>query len=474
MSTEITLNEAQKEAVHGALNLRGSRDEIFTVAGLAGTGKTVALIELVRQLKMAGYRPAVCAPTGKAAHVITGKADGLFIAKTLHSALTENPVDHLKEINARIGKLRDMIERGLEKAPLEAEIKELEEIADRFKNKSRMSFHPIDPELFYELYDCLVVDEASMIGMDTMRRPFMDRIRVPKFFFGDDGQLPPVQDKPAVSLSHPTVRLTEIHRQAEGSGIIHVAHSVRKNSVIDTQAFEEYEDLGFETDASLPTVMKYAEDHQILVWKNVTRHQLNSSIRGVRGFDYMALPEPKDRLRPMVGEELLFDQNSTERGFFKGQPFRVLEIEDTEKYLSRFSRNRNPYITAVKIGIDRPGGILEEVEVALCLRDLIPPSVRLKETAREDNYMRIAAERQGLMCMYPYALTVHKAQGSEWENVCVVGEYPQRMDKFAEWFYTAVTRASKRLVVCSNTYFKKPRQRRTLAQIRAEREEKAS
>ena len=45
---------------------------------------------------------------------------------------------------------------------------------------------------------------------------------------------------------------------------------------------------------------------------------------------------------------------------------------------------------------------------------------------------------------YGYALTVHKAQGSEWPSVLLIDEYS--MPEYRkEWLYTGITRAAKRL-----------------------------
>jgi len=461
MSDAITLNAEQDLAIGMALEYleEGDGENHFTVSGLAGTGKTVTLIELVRRMKEQGFRPAVCAPTGKAAHVISGKQD-YFKARTLHSVLTDNPVDHLKEINARMEVCKaDMMARPHMRAELLAEWENLQDLADKYGNKSKMSFQAIDPEDFYEFFDCLICDEASMIGQDTMMRPFINNIKVPKIYFGDYGQLPPVQDRPAIDLANPDIKLTEIHRQAEGSGIIKVAHNVRGNGAVDIETFAASADLTYSDDEGIATVLEYAKDHQVLVWKNVTRHHLNLAIRLAKGFDYVSLPDG-DQLRPMPGEELLFDQNKADDGIFKGQPLKIVEIQATDEYMKR----TNPYLT--KATIELENGL--EYSCVLCLSDLIPPNVMLMDNQREDTYSRIESERKGVKVMYPYALTVHKSQGSEWPKVCVVGEYPRRMDGFPEWFYTGVTRAKDELVVLSKSYFKQPKKRRSMTEIRAQ------
>ena len=48
---------------------------------------------------------------------------------------------------------------------------------------------------------------------------------------------------------------------------------------------------------------------------------------------------------------------------------------------------------------------------------------------------------------YGYALTVHKAQGSQWGNVLLVDESGCFRDTSKRWLYTAVTRATSRITV---------------------------
>lgn len=49
---------------------------------------------------------------------------------------------------------------------------------------------------------------------------------------------------------------------------------------------------------------------------------------------------------------------------------------------------------------------------------------------------------------YAYAITTHKAQGSEWDKVLVFEEgFPFDKEEHKRWLYTAITRASKKLVI---------------------------
>ena len=47
---------------------------------------------------------------------------------------------------------------------------------------------------------------------------------------------------------------------------------------------------------------------------------------------------------------------------------------------------------------------------------------------------------------YGYAITVHKSQGSEYNNVLLIDDWPPHKD-YNRWLYTAVTRAKKKIII---------------------------
>lgn len=61
--------------------------------------------------------------------------------------------------------------------------------------------------------------------------------------------------------------------------------------------------------------------------------------------------------------------------------------------------------------------------------------------------------RQTTLCFLitGYALSVHKAQGSEWERVLLIDERNRYMsdDDYTRWLYTGVTRTKERLLIVS-------------------------
>ena len=68
-------------------------------------------------------------------------------------------------------------------------------------------------------------------------------------------------------------------------------------------------------------------------------------------------------------------------------------------------------------------------------------------TVNKDNWMKYPKSERAYEFDYGYAITVHKSQGSEFEKVVVYDEWLGDVDYHRKWLYSAVTRASKMLVV---------------------------
>lgn len=179
--TGLTLSESQRAAV---VRVLGSKVAIVT--GGPGVGKTTLVNSILLILRSRGVDVALCAPTGRAAKRMA-ETTGME-AKTVHRLLEFNP----KEF--------------------------------RFK---RDGDNPLDTDL-------LVIDEASM--MDTvLTNQLLKAVpdRADLLIVGDVDQLPSVGPGAVLadliaSGAVPTVRLTEIFRQAAASRIVVNAHRINR------------------------------------------------------------------------------------------------------------------------------------------------------------------------------------------------------------------------------------------------------
>lgn len=182
--TGLTLSESQRRAVARACN-----SKVTIITGGPGVGKTTVVNSILRLLRARRLRIMLCAPTGRAAKRLA-EATGLA-AKTVHRALEVNPTG-------------GGFKRGVD--------------------------HPLDADL-------VALDESSMVDVvlaNQLLRAIPDHAAL--LLIGDVDQLPSVG--PGLVLADvitsgriPTVRLTEIFRQAAASQIIVNAHRINRGQL---------------------------------------------------------------------------------------------------------------------------------------------------------------------------------------------------------------------------------------------------
>lgn len=434
-----TQRAAADDALDFALSARHTTEE-FIISGLAGTGKTTTMATFLGELKSAGVRAAVCTPTGKAAHVINTKQSH-FPAQTLHKTLTKRPFDALAKIHAELDVLEALARtRDLTAEETDKEAQLLKKLDAEKATGDNLSFEPADPEEIYSEYDCLVFDEASMIGKTKTFDRLISHLEIPRLYFGDGGQLPPVKDTPAVNFRLANHKLTQILRQGADSGILQFAHRVNKGSVMTLAEMKKYPDLRVIKSSHTNSVREFAPDHQFIVWTNKERHAINEMVRPVRGFDVSQVA-PEHKARPLPGEQLMVAENNETYRLLRGQ---ILTVDACTEHMKLTD---NPYLCYIYC-TDEHG---RERSFAVSLTDMTPRKLFQNET--QDNKMRYAADKNGVDMRFPYCVTAHTAQGSEWDKVCVLASMmPEGHRDWKTWWYTAVTRAKSELVLASH-YF---------------------
>jgi exodeoxyribonuclease V len=257
----------------------------------------------------------------------------------------------------------------------------------------------------------VVVDEALMVGLEIGRH--LKSFGVPILALGDPAQLPPVNDTPMFGIGDPDVMLTEVHRQAAGSAVLDLATMAREGRPIPSGTY------------GTSRVLKLSEldDHellefdQIIVHTNPMRHAVNLACRTALG---------RSSTRPEVGDKLVCEENHPDRGLYNGSMHRVLAVGADD------SKKRT--VSMIVSSLDYPSH--SPVEVSVPIDSLMNP------------HARSGTKRKGVHWMsYGYAITAHKAQGSEWRRVLVIDEQRCFHDDRNRWLYTALTRASERVVL---------------------------
>ncbi|WP_453961502.1 ATP-dependent DNA helicase [Amorphus suaedae] len=257
----------------------------------------------------------------------------------------------------------------------------------------------------------VVIDECSMVD-EALGKDLLS-FNTPILVLGDPGQLPPVAGGGFFTDAEPDFMLTEVHRQARDNPIIDLAMRVREGSPIEFGRYGESSVIGR---ADVDQEMVLAAD-QVLVGTNRTRRLYNGRLRQLKGFTDV-LPE--------TGDKLVCLRNNTEKGLLNGGLWSVSSV----------SR--------------KPG---QSVQMLVKAEDAgpRPPVAKIKvlKQAFQEGPESIPWQlRRGTdMFDYGYALTVHKSQGSQWDDVVLFDESFAFKEHRDRWLYTAITRAAKRLTL---------------------------
>jgi exodeoxyribonuclease-5 len=256
----------------------------------------------------------------------------------------------------------------------------------------------------------IIIDECSMVDAELGRD--LLSFGKPVLVLGDPAQLPPIKGGGFFTEGEPDVMLTEVHRQAADNPIIRLSMQVREGGRLTPGTYGESKIIGrSEIDAGLVT-----KADQVLVGLNKTRRSYNKRMRELFGYE-----DPF----PEVGDKLVCLRNDKTKGLLNGG----LWIVRTKAS----GRGRKLKFTVAP----------EEDSSRKPLRVAILPE--FFEGTEENLSMKQRMESDAFD--YGYALTVHKAQGSQWNNVVLFDESGAFPDYRARWLYTGLTRAAETVTV---------------------------
>lgn len=266
----------------------------------------------------------------------------------------------------------------------------------------------------------VVIDEVSMVGEDLARDLLSYGTKV--LVLGDPAQLPPVKGEGYFINAKPDVMLTEIHRQAAENPIIRMSMDIREGRGLAAGQYG--------TSLVLPR-SKVSKDalrdmvlatDQLLCGMNKTRQAFNARVRELKGLVGRDAP-----WAPAPGDRLVCLRNNKEKGIFNGG------LWDT-------------MTTAYSGG---PAKLLDIRVKSLDEDDKAPLDVTVPGAffTGQDKDLDWKVKRKADEFTYGWALTCHKFQGSQVDDLLVFDESSVFREDASKWLYTAVTRAADRVTV---------------------------
>ena len=471
--TKYNLTDSQSKLVQKLETFISSKDSsIFLLKGYAGTGKTFitkGLTEYFREIKR-NY--ILAAPTGKAAKVISQKTKSA--AYTIHKTIytLKNPIEYMQN---------------------------LEKEDKTYKFYFSVAVNEDSNDTVY------IIDEASMIsdiysemefirfGSGFLLRDLMHYInldcndhRKKIIFIGDNAQLPPVgmSFSPALNKQYilenfgfraEEFELTDVVRQEKDSGILKNTLPIRKsleNKVFNTINF----DTSFDDTVRLDHInfmQQYIEvtkgkvDHQtmIVAYSNASVKEYNYKVRGD------LFPNHKNQI--CAGDKIIVTSNNANHGIFiSNGDFGIIEeiLSPTETKIIKTKGGKIDVsisfrdVVVLFYDID---GAAWHIRCKIIENLLFSEQASLSSDENKGIYIDFMRRHPGLkpntkewvdtLMMDPYfnalkvkfgyAITCHKAQGSEWKNLFLNCKTMTSVlsENYFRWFYTAITRAKSKI-----------------------------
>lgn len=388
----IILTNKQEEGLKIAIDRYDHWQKYTVISGYAGTGKSTLVRFIIDAMGVDPDDDVVYATyTGKAAQVLINK--GCKNAMTLHRLLYES------------------------------------------KPRPDGTFIRI-PKLELE-YDIVVVDEVSMVPKQMIDLLLSHKVYV--IFLGDPFQLPPIdKDSDNKLLERPHIFLDEIMRQAMDSEIIRLTLDIRENKPINYQNGQEIKIVMFD---EISTGMLLWAD-QIITATNRNRIDMNTKMRQLTGHE--GPPQKGDKLICLrnywecVADSGDYLVNGT-IGYLE-DPYQSFNVIPYWAGGGRVTTTCGKFTSQVGCRY----GYLQMDTQQIITGERTLPSKTIYKLMKNRRYGHLIP----LDFTYGYAITCHKAQGSQWDKILVFEEnFPFDTEEHARWLYTACTRASKKLIL---------------------------
>lgn len=487
------LTESQQAAIEAFRSFLAGDEQVFMLKGAAGTGKTTLVAEFLHVLEQEERQYSLMAPTGRAAYILGSKVEreastihrGIYGLSKLQSTGQDNDDEDDGGLHLRFGLKHN--EYSLSAVYI---IDESSMVSDSFSENEAFSFGS----------GCLLTDLFEYIG--ERKIVFVgDYAQLPPIGMNFSPALDKEYIENKFSCKVQEVVLREVMRQSDGS--VMLANATKIRNCIEKNFFVE-----FRLDDGIDSV---AEDFDLLkpyFDLSPTKPDVRSAVIAYcnkQALDYnLAIRRHyygADAPRLTAGELLMICRNnySYMHELFNGNIVQVeacqsdneIECRNVRVKLGKdriesvsltfreatikFAVNGLPVSLKVKL-LDNflddksgsVGGLLARAlvvdfenrlpkilhttrnEIRHLIRTKDKSSLTTEQMILYDKYVKLLSEDRyynAVICKYGYAMTCHKAQGGEWDNVFVdMCRYGGTANEdYFRWAYTALTRASKKI-----------------------------
>ena len=409
----IELTQEQESVIQQAVNwFLNESSQVFEISGLAGTGKSVLLMEIVRRLKLPPYQYIAAAYTGAAAIVMRMK--GFPTARSLHASFYHYEKRVKKDIELNTPYMNTKFNIPQEE----------------------FVFVPLPIGGISPSVKLIIIDEAYMVPKSMVKDILKHGIKV--LVAGDANQLPPVSGEPAFLTGPGVRRLTQIMRQNANNPVLFLANRVLSNLPINCGVYGDSVLVIEDKDLTNDMVVQVGN---IICGTNKTRDMFNYSIRQLIGRAGES-PEFGDRI---ICRENDWDKENDGIALANGlQGFIVSPVTPDRFFDSRYQNKSNKGM------------------VGTFKMDFLPDRLKYPFRELDVNYEYIVSDynrrrqikdnifTKGELFEYAYAITTHVSQGSEYAAGIYYEEF-LRPEVQKALVYTGITRFKQSMIYVKKT-----------------------
>lgn len=481
---KIILTVSQQNVLESIKRFVINKDErVFILKGYAGTGKTTLMKFLISYLKENKQCFHLLASTGRAAKVLSNISEGN--AHTIHSMIYSFS--------------------GLNKDLSDVESPKVDKTGELFINFEASKIdEDKDPESIY------IIDESSMIsdvedkivtqakfGTGRLLAELLNYDARPKskfIFVGDPCQLPPIHEyfSPALSKEYfkevfgvnaEEAQLTEIMRMSKDNDIITASKYIRSlysKAPDDVSVYGRQKVWGMFYFRSCKDILLHSSEEEMIAdyvkkikkdgydkalcicrsnkkcseVSNRIREQLGLASQTIQKGDLLMVIQNNSITGLMNGDTVVVDKISDDVEKKAELTFRKISVKEmfSQKVYSILIIEDLLYQTRLNLDGDQQDRLFLDFIMRMKRKGIKQKDQsRFKDAMMKDPYLN------ALRCVYGYAVTCHKAQGGEWNDVYVLvpGNITLNPTKESyQWIYTAMTRAKSYLHMKDAFYIK--------------------